>query len=338
MKRFALQSIIILCVFMLGNITKISVAQAQEFNLYSSDDIYIESVPQIPGPNEKVKLTLKSYSFNLNNFNIIWFENGERKSSGYGNKEFNFTTGNSGESVDITGVVEIGNQVLRKELRFTPSEVDLLWEAIDAYTPPFYKGKALPLQQAQIKITAIPQTKIINPTDAPKLVYYWENNYQAVSNASGFGKQSYTFNVNPLNTNEKISVTVNDRQENSFAKNTLDIPTNTFKPEILFYETDNNGRVLTNRALNNFPTIYGDTVKLSFHPLFISSSKKNFVDNYIGWEINDQSTPPQDFAHQNELYITSDGESGSAKIGVNVENIENILQQVSQSISLIFIN
>ena len=63
---------------------------AQSINLYSADDIFVETYPKIPGPNQGVELNLKSYSFNLNNYYIAWFLNGEKKSADYGNKTFNF--------------------------------------------------------------------------------------------------------------------------------------------------------------------------------------------------------------------------------------------------------
>ena len=235
-------------------------------------------------------------------------------------------------------MVEFGSQVFRKEFRFVPSEVDLLWEAVDSYTPPFYKGKALPLAQAEVRVTAIPETQLISPSDAPNLVYHWENNYQVVSNVSDFGRQSYTFETDPLSPSEKVSVTANDRRENSFAKNTLDLLFDQFNPKILFYEIDNNGRLLTQRALNTFSFVGADTIKLAFQPLFMSSQKPNFVDLYIDWNINGESTAPQDFAKQNELYITAGGESGSANIGVTTEGIERVIQKSSESIDLIFSN
>src|SRR5690606_39124133 len=119
------------------------------------------------------------------------------------------TTGNSGDVTDITAVIEIEGQVFRKELRFAPSQIDLLWEATDAYTPPFYKGKALPIQQSELRVTAIPETFLIEPTDAPNLVYYWDRNYSRDVAKSGFGKQSYSLTADPLNPTEKIKVTSN---------------------------------------------------------------------------------------------------------------------------------
>lgn len=190
----------------------------QNFQLYTEDDIFVETYPKIPGPNENVDLNLKSYSFNLNNYYIVWFLDGEKQSADYGNRKFSFTTRGSGEATNVTAVIEFNDQVFRKELRFVPAEVDLLWEATDAYTPPFYRGKALPLKQASLKVSAIPETQLIAPKDAPKLVYYWDKNYKRNIPASGFGKQSFSFEADPLNLSEKITVTSNDRRKTLLQK------------------------------------------------------------------------------------------------------------------------
>ena len=309
---------------------------AQSFNLYSSNDIFAEIVPEIPGPNEEVYIKLKSYTFNLNNYYISWYLNGQKQSADYGNREFTFTTGPVGSVKNVTAVIDVDGQTFKKEYHFSPSEVDLLWEAVDAYTPPFYRGKAIPLKQAQIRISAIPETQLIAPSDASKLVYYWDRHYKRDIDASGFGKDSYTFEADPLRLEEKIKVTMNDRRENSFAENIITIPTKQDTPTILFYKINDKDRILTNKALNNNQNIKGDTVKLAFEPLNMSTTKPNFVDIFLKWMLNGKVQPPQDFAKQNELYITSGGKSGEIKVGVEVEGIKKLLQKGKQEINLLF--
>lgn len=310
---------------------------AQEFQLYSANDIFVETTPKVPGPNQQVTLKLNSYSFNLNNYYIAWFENGERKTASYGNREYQFTTGTSGEITNITAAVEFEGQVFRKELRFSPSTVDLLWEVTDGYAPPFYKGKILPITQSQIKVTGIPETLLIEPNDAANLVYYWDRNYDRNAGASGFGRSSFEFTADPFFENEKITVTTNDRRENSFATNTIDIPTATYQPKILFYEINDTGRLLTNRALNTHSVASSsENLKFSFHPLNMSTTEPNFTDLFVGWRINNRAQAPQDFAKQNELYVSSGGEQGSTKISVTLEGIQKLLQKRTEEINLTF--
>lgn len=325
-------------VFIFGFFSMNHNTYAQGFELYSADDVIVETIPNIPGPNELVQLKINSFSFNLNNYYVSWFRNGKQELAGFGERNFQFTMGDSGTITDITIAIEHENQVFRKELRFAPSNVDMLWEASESYAPPFYRGKALPLAQANIKVTAIPETLLIEPNDAPNLIYYWDNNYERQISSSGFGKQSYLFTANPLFENEKITVTSNDRRENSFATNTIEIPIASYQPKILFYEINENNRLMTNKALNTNSTIDGNTLKMSFHPLNISTYANNFVDLFVDWQVNNLSIPPQDFANQNELYITSGEESGAVNVGINLEVIEKVLQKGGGGIELFFSN
>jgi hypothetical protein len=326
--------IILMCFFL---VPYYSYSQGiSQISLYSADDINVETIPNIPGPNESVQLKINSFSFNLNNYYVAWFKDGRQVLAGFGERNFRFIMGDTGTVTEIMIVVEYENQVFRKELRFAPSEVDLLWEAPESYTPPFYRGKALPLGQARIKITAIPETLLIEPNDAPNLIYYWDKNFLRQVAGSGFGKQSFSFNADPLFENEKITVTTNDRRENSFASSTLDIPISTHTAKILFYEINENDRLMTNRALNTNSIVTGNKMKMSFHPLNISSNENNFTDLFVDWRINNLSRPPQDFAKQNELYITSGDESGAVNVGINLEVIEKILQKGTGGIELFF--
>lgn len=309
---------------------------AQGFSLYSERDIFVETTPNIPGPNEDVTIELNSYSFNLNNYYIAWFEDGTQRSADYGNRTYTFRTGNSGSVTNITAVVEVGSQTFRKELRYSPSNVDLLWEAVDVYIPPFYRGKALPLQQSTIKITAIPETQLLRPVDAPNLIYYWENNYRADSNASGFGRQSYTIEADALNLLERITVTANDRRENSFARKTVEIPTSSFEPKTLFYEIDDQSRILTQRALNTNSRVDGDEIRFGFHPLHLSSTESNFTDLFVQWNINGDPQAPQNFDRQSELFISSGGNTGNVPISVTLEHVDLILQESIGDANLLF--
>ena len=309
---------------------------AQDIQIYTADDIFLETSPEIPGPEQDVSLTLNSYSFNLNNHYITWFQDGQKVSTGFGNKHLNFRTGITGVSTDIVAIVEVDGQVYRKEFRFTPSQIDLIWEAVDAYTPPFYKGKKLPVTESLIHVTAIPETQLIAPADAPQLIYYWDSNYKRDSVNSGFGKNYYAFRANPINTEERITVTSNDRRENSFATNTVIIPTEKHPIETIFYAINEQGRLLMNRALNNFNIITEPQIKLSFHPFNISTTQANFTDLFVNWKINNDSQAPQNFSRQNELFIAPKQETGSSLITVQTEGIKNISQQHEESFRITF--
>ena len=91
-----------------------------------------------------------------------------------------------------------------------------------------------------------------------------------------------------------------------------------------------------NRALNTNSVVNSDTIRFSFHPLHMSSTKDNFTDLFVDWGVNNNAQPPQDFNKQNELYITSNGESGATAIRVGLEGIDKLLQKGREDFELIF--
>lgn len=334
MKKFLLA----LMLFLLINIFSIKEIQAQEYNIYSANDIFAETYPEIPGSYQKVDIELVSYLFNLNNHYISWFINGEKELAGYGEYNFEFETKAPGETISVSASIEVGDQTFRKNFKFTPAEVDILWEAIDAYESPFYRGKPLYLKGGKLRLTAIPETQLIAPTDAEKLIYYWNRNGKRDQAASGFGKNSYEFTTETLLEEDEIELTTNDRQENSFAQKRK-----SFKPfsneaaDLLFYEINSNGKLLLNKALNDFSLIKGSQIHLSFHPISLSTIAPNFIDTFVGWNINGENQAPQDFSKQNELAISTAGESGSVQISLELEPIDKYLQNIKEQVSLNFI-
>ncbi len=307
-----------------------------DFDIYNDNDIIANVYPEIPGPNEEVRIHLNSYVFNLNNYYIAWFLDGRKVSEGFGVRDFRFKMGRPGEVRRVKAVIDVNGRIFKKEYRFAPAEVDLLWQAIDAYTPPFYRGKAIPLYQAKVRVLAIPETKIIAPTDSPNLVYYWKRNKRNIVIGSGFGKNTYTFEADPLRLEETIEVTTNDRRENSFAQSSVTIPFKDNKAEILFYEIDENGRIKTNRALNRFSTVKGDSIHFAFHPLNLSTTEPNFIDLFVGWMVNGKERAPQDFGKQDEMNITTEGQAGDVEVGLHLENIKKLLQTADAKMMLHF--
>ena len=54
---------------------------------------------------------------------------------------------------------------------------------------------------------------------------------------------------------------------------------------------------------------------------------KNFTDLFVRWNINGRDQAPQDFAKQNQIFLTTNGESGSLQIETGIEGITKLLQK-----------
>ena len=143
-----------------------------------NSDISIKVSPENPRPFSATTISLTSFSTDLNKANIEWRSGGKLVLSGTGKTKYIFTTGgpNTVTSFDINIIPE-GASAINKMLTINPSDIDLLWEAMDSYTPPFYKGKALPSTESQIKIVAYPNTSGLSNTNQKNISYTWKNNY-----------------------------------------------------------------------------------------------------------------------------------------------------------------
>jgi hypothetical protein len=147
-------------------------------------------------PGDRVTIRIQDYGKPTDSSLIQWYVNGALFSSGVGVKSIAFNAGPAGtvstvyaEVVRSSGSVEKTAPVV-----LGASHIDILWEAIDAKTPPFYKGKALPSWDTIIKAHAVPQIFSADgrQTPASTFVYTWKKNQRAtdLSLQSGYGKDN----------------------------------------------------------------------------------------------------------------------------------------------------
>ena len=121
--------------------------------------INIRSSPEIPGAYTEATINLSTVSYDLSRANIQWIVNNKEVESGFGKSFVSIKTGGAGVETVVSAIITFGSTSTTKRLIIRPSEVKLLWQAIDSYIPPFYKGKALPSSEGLLKFVAIPNLK-----------------------------------------------------------------------------------------------------------------------------------------------------------------------------------
>ncbi len=296
-------------------------------------DISVATSPAIPGPLENVRITLSSFSTDLNRATITWYVDEAVKLSGTGKTEFSVTSGGVGTTTVVSATIDLRDgTVIEKRIVLAPSEVDILYEAPDSYVPPFYRGKALPAKEASIKVTAMPNMRINGATARPEdLVYTWENNYDPAQEESGYGKQSYTFRSSYLHQVETVSAGVSSLSGGSASEGQITIvPTN---PEIVLYQNNLAEGTLYNRALGNGFIFSGSEVGVLVAPYFFSPKNPTNTQLKYSWVLNDQKieTP----ATKNLLVLRKKPEDeGLAKISVGVENVIKLFQEAGVNITI----
>src|SRR3989344_3819496 len=173
----------------------------------SPSSIGVSIVPPIPEPLENVNITLSSYANNLDIVLISWFVDGKSAASGTGRKSFSLKAPAAGGETLV--LVKIDFPEGEIELRFPvrPSNTLLLWQAIDSYVPPFYRGKALPSPDSRIKVVAMPEIKIGSGiANASDMAYSWKLDYTNDQAGSGYGKSFFIFNNDFLEKSNSVPV------------------------------------------------------------------------------------------------------------------------------------
>lgn len=298
-------------------------------------DIVLNVSPQYPNSNQNVNATLSSHTINLDKANISWSVNNQEMNVGIGRKSFSFKTGEAGTSTLLSVLIDtIDGQSLSKTATIIPANVDMLWEAYDAYVPPFYKGKALAPSQGQFKVVAIPNIQNQSgKVNINNLSYTWKKDDKVQSSSSGWGKSSFIFQNSYLDRDNTVEVKVSDISGGTNASGRIIL--NTTSPKIFFYENDPQLGVKWETALSDGFSINTNGEIINVEPYFFSPKNINSSELTFDWSLNGEkiSTPDP----KNILSVKpQEGQSGSATIKVEINNINTLFQSLSKQLQVSF--
>lgn len=313
------------------------VANAQ-FGTLPETEIGIDMIPQNPGPREIVYVSATSYGTDLNAANFTWKINNKTQKFGMGEKSFSFTTGDINSTTILDIVIETKNgETIKKTFRVRPVSIDLIWES-DGFIPPFYKGKSLFSHQNKITVVAQPHmvSSVGLEIGAKNLIYTWKKNGSVIEDASGFGKNTYSF-VSPLISRPvKIEVEVSTVDETRRGHSFITLTPS--EPSVLFYKKDPiNGIELQKSLQNTVELSTSKEVTVISIPLFFGTRTSDSEDLSFRWFINGslaKDTPNQ----STQVFRPIEGTSGTARISLSIDNNVKILQSASGNFNLSFGN
>lgn len=316
--------------FILGiiNIPAFSLAETQIE--VQEGEINVETIPENPEPYQDVTINISSYATDLNKAIITWETEKGTVLSGIGKTSYSFKTGGIGSSnifnVNITPVGSMST--ISKRIIIIPSEVEIMWESIDGHTPPFYRGKTLPISGSKIRAVAIPNTNTIK-SGSGSITYTWKSGDETQLDASGYNKNYYEFKNSMFEDSSEVTVLASSVSGNYSAENTISIPM--YKPKIVFYKKSPTEGVLYNTALDKETPMIEDEMTIVAEPYFMSLRGHENKFSY-NWQINGQSiaTP----SRKTELTVHPTSRGGFATINVIIENTNELFQQVSNSLKL----
>jgi len=300
----------------------------------SADDILADIAPPNPAPSENTTITLSSYGYNLDGVLTTWSVNGKNAASGIGKKSFSLTAPAAGAETTVTATLALPDGRIDKKIIIRPSVMVLLWQAEDSYVPPFYKGKALPAPDSQVKVVAMPEIKtgsgMVNPNN---MVYAWQQDYTNDQGASGYGKNFYVYTNDYLDKVNTIGVTASTIDQNYSSEASINIGTS--QPKIDFYKNDAKLGTVWENALSDGHKIQGDEV-MQAAPYFISPRDIRIPSLIFNWFINGEQVAVNSFSKNLMPLQTQAGTSGTSTIKLEIDNQDKIFETASKEINVQF--
>ncbi|MDZ7726549.1 MAG: hypothetical protein U5L75_03140 [Candidatus Campbellbacteria bacterium] len=292
----------------------------------------IQAITSSPQPGETVQISLNHYGRSyLDSSNITWIVNGEEYESGVGMKQISIEAGGLGSVYTVKVVVNRGSEIEETQtITFSVANIDLLWEVVDSYTHPFYKGKALPTMDSAVRMVAIPQvSNQSGMLPAENLIYNWSKDGGRRASDSGYGKNSILVLARFTRKTHSAEVEVEDPQSGS-RWSTSDSFRLT-EPEVLFYRKTPLGGIQYEREISeSIDLAQGSSSTVVAEPHYFS----NQDSLEYTWRLNGRSVRETTTSGNTELPLVSE-QSGTSEIDLHVTNNDNIFQTGDGSVEII---
>lgn len=291
------------------------------------EEISVEIIPENPEPYEDVTIRLTSYATDIDKAIITWQSNTGTVQSGIGLKSYSFKAPGPNEIIYFDVSINPANETssIKKRITISPSDMELMWESVDGYVPPFYKGKNLPSRGSAIKVVAIPSTNAIT-SGIGDFDYTWKNGDQTLENSSGYNKNAYVFKNSLFNKTESVEVQVSSVKGNYNAQKSIEIPT--YNPFLVFYKKSPTDGILFNNAIVDNYKMTEDIATFVSSPYYLTLNNRNYVFNY-NWSANDDSLPSP--SKRGEITIALDSDDGYADIELAISSLSELFQEVTKS-------
>ncbi len=303
-------------------------------NAQSSSSILVNIVPPYPAPNENTSITLKSFVYNLDSVLITWSVDGKVSASGTGRKSFSVNAPEAGKEINVVAATHLPDGIMETKITIRPSVMVLLWQANDSFVPPFYKGKALPTPDSEVKVVAMPEIRTAaGLADSRNMTYAWKKDYTNNVDGSGYGKNFFVYTNDYLDDSNNISVTATTLDQQYSNQASIDI--GMAEPKILLYKNDSTLGTIWEKTLENTHSIQGPEV-IEAAPYFISPKEIRTPSLIWSWFINDNPVTLTTFKKNSMPLQAEEGKHGTSKLRLEIENQYKIFQSVNKEINIEF--
>jgi hypothetical protein len=291
----------------------------------------IELSNKFPSPGEKVKVSLKAPTIDMETALVTWSINGAVVKKAYSGNNIEFQVGNMGDVYRIAvEAVDGKNTRVTAEKIIRVSDVAVVWEG-RTYTPPFYEGRALQSPGAEVAFHVIPsvldEKGRLYATN--ELVYIWSTNYSSVT-SGGKGISSVVLkNDQPLK-DFVVNLQVKDPKGELRSVKKIIVPVS--HPTVVLYEDSPLIGIRHDSALGTSVGVYGRESTLVAEPYYVSASTRTNPILEYTWSIDGT-----DYTNPGNLTFSPEGTaSGSSYLNLVIKNTKYWLQNGRSSITINF--
>ena len=304
--------------------------QAQSFVTGVERTLSITTTPTFPAAEEMVTVSLSGYAVDIDRSLVVWYVDEKEVKRGPGLRTLEVQAPSLGSTKTIRVVAEEPSGILAAgEATLRPASVTLLWEA-DSYTPPFYRGRALPGSESPIRAAAIPNLRrgaTLIPTD--EIIFTWLRDGARFT--SGRGLSSVTFAGPSLFDTDRITVVAESLDGTIVARN--EIILRGADPKIELYEHHPLFGTLYHRAFVGTVMNRESEQKFAAVPFFASYPPRDPRLTYT-WSVNATDIAPDPKAPDILKLRRDDTFSGVITITLSLSSVVDLYLKATNAWSV----
>jgi len=291
--------------------------------------------PQYPAPGETVRLSLNSYSIDLERSSITWRSNGTVIANGGGVKEASVVVGKLGSATRVSvSVIDENGDPWGTEAVLRPAEIDIIWNA-DSYAPPFFKGRARAGASSEIRAHALVRFVRADGSLVPEsdIIYTWFQNGAEKPAVSGRGKSSARLPAPALRGTDSIAIRAETLDRAYSGATSVAVPKS--DAFLTLYENHPLFGILYHRAIIGEVNTNEREQKVTAVPYFSQVFSPDDDSLSYSWAVNGVSITAEP-DEPSTLTLSVDGYSGPADITLTLTSATDMLLRAAGSWNMVF--
>lgn len=296
-------------------------AQVFDTSLFGSS-LSIGLYPQYPQPGEQVRLVAHARGIDIENSTIVWRTDTKAIAQGKGVDTIDITAPSLGQEFPIElDVMEPDGAMHAAQAVIAPAAIDLLVSA-DSYTPPFYRGRALPSAGTDLIAQAIAhfvRDGVVVPDSS--ITYTWKKNGQVLGSMSGRGRSSAVIPIQHLYTVDTITIHAVSSDGTREAETSIRVPSRS--PTLDLYEDHPLYGTLYHAALPASASVVENEMSFAAVPYFAQvRHASDPLLSYV-WRVNG-ALVPSSTTTPSKLTINAGGVPENALIELEATHNTNV--------------